>query len=85
MNRILFEKNDTQTSNDKLGTNEEYSMEGRKQSKESIINDYFPFKEMNTIEEFEKLLNNETFTVLQVVSFVNSNYICSVRSMSCYK
>lgn len=83
LNRIIFEKINTQTKcNDKSGTDEKCSTEEIKQSKESLIHDYFPLKDINAVEEFEKLLKNKTFTILQVVSFVKSNFIFRLRSMS---
>lgn len=84
LNRIIFEKNNTQNKcSDKSGTDEKYSTGEIKQSKRSLIYDYFPLKDTNAVEEFEKLLKNKTFTVPQVViSFVKSNFIIRLRSMS---
>lgn len=83
LNRIIVKNINTQTKcHDKWGTDEKCSTEEIKQSKESLIYDYFPLKDTNAVEDFEKLLKNKTFTVLQVVSFVKSNFIFRLRSMS---
>lgn len=82
LNRILFEKINTQTRYNESRIGEESSTEKIKQSKEFSINDYFPLKDTNAVEEFEKLLNNKTFTVPEVVNFIKSNFIFRVRSIS---
>lgn len=75
-------KINSQTRYNESGKGEENSTEKIKQSKEFSINDYFSLKDINAVEEFEKLLNNKTLTVPEVVSFIKSNFIFRVRSIS---
>lgn len=78
LNRILYQKSNIQTKyNDILETDEICLTKEIKQSKESLINDNFPLKDINAVAEFEKLLQNKTFTVSEVVGFVKSN--CTFR------
>ncbi|XP_071646639.1 uncharacterized protein [Temnothorax longispinosus] len=65
LNKIIFEKNTKTKCNDKSGTDQKCSTEEIKQAKGSLIYDYFPLKDINAVEEFEKLLKNKTFTVPQ--------------------